>query len=632
VIYGLGDPVFDEGNAAVPRGFRFVAIATSGTRSGQVVAVREVGLNEYLELPPFFFGHGPDGVIDRGRRIGTTVIEYVDEAGAALDAPTEFPIPAFSDTDGDGFRDRDVIELTGTDVSWRLDIRPDPTNSSPFVGPTPPAPTSNGRVIYFERIGPDLVPEQDFGPSAMPVVAILNPDGSGSWVRLPEDWDVVASDVWGTVLMRRTDADLEFAYLDDSLPPADSETVTTTTAAPASQPDGALAISRNCVAEYDCTQLATTEDGRIVAYDPSDDTLSVFDRSGMELQSAVAVDSDVVPLERVWFVAVGPDDIAYLSVPTPGADAANDLLAIPLLGENAGQVVLGWTGLDGSGDSTLISRRAGLTVVPCCGPRVTRPAPDSAIYRWVDSDGEVIESTAPSFDLTLGDAGSSLTRIDGAGTFTRFTLPTVFQYPRDFPTTIATDDGGALALDYLQPGGPTVLVDFNTDWPESGIDNGDVYYFEETAHFGSILLEPSGTVVVADGDSFVRRSLGEVATPGWSGIAVTDFETATVTAPGLNEHIDEHAPLWAADPELFAYQIVSWIRPNNSVTVEFDDSESPAITITTSGFLGDSVAADQRVVTTERGDDGLLRFVSGTYGIRCQPGRGHQDFSLEPCI
>ncbi len=109
---------------------------------------------------------------------------------------------------------------------------------------------------------------------------------------------------------------------------------------------------------------------------------------------------------------------------------------------------------------------------------VPRPAPDAPIYRWVDRNGDAIESTAPSFDLTLGDAGSSLTRIDGEATFTRFTLPTVFQNPRDFPTTIATDDGGALSTDFVQTrsGGVTVLVDFDTDWPEFGIDNGDVYY------------------------------------------------------------------------------------------------------------------------------------------------------------
>ena len=639
VIYGIGGPVFDEDNQAVPRGFRFVAVPFLGDRVGEVVAETEVGVNDYLELPDAFFGHGPVGVVDRGRQVGRTVIDYVDETGAPLEATTEFPLPAFADPDGDGIRQRaDVIEVVGSSLAWRLDIRRDPTNASSFVGPTFPAPTTNERVIYFERIGSDLTPEQDFGPSALPVIAILNPDGTGSWVRLPEEWDVVASDVWGTVLMRRTENDLEFALLDDALeasgyvPP--SPTDAPPTPEPAIVPSGMLAIPRNCVPDVGCTQLASTEDGRIVAYDPTDETLRIYDRTGSERQVEVPIDAGITPLDRAWLVAVGPDDVAYLAASTAASvDSQVDLLAIPLVGDSGGQVVVVWTGVDGSGDSTLVSRRTGLTVVPCCGDRVSRPAPDAPIYPWTDRNGAVTASTAPSFDLTLGDAGSSLTRIDGEATFTRFTLPTVFQDPRDFPTTVATDDGGALALDLVMPSGPSVIVDFNTDWPEFGIDNGDVHYVEDAlGAFGSILLEPAGTVVVVEDDRFVRRTLDEVGTRGWPRLASTDVETGVVTAPGLNEYIDENAPSWAADPDTLAYQLVPWIGPNERVTVEFDDAESPIITITTSGFLDDSVAASQRMITTELGDDGLLRFVTGTYGQQCQPGRGHQDFSTEPCI
>ena len=113
--------------------------------------------------------------------------------------------------------------------------------------------------------------------------------------------------------------------------------------------------------------------------------------------------------------------------------------------------------------------------------------------------------------------------------------------------------------------------------------------------------------------------------------ATIDVETGAVTAPGLNEYITEQQPFWADDPELFAYQITSWIGPNESVVVEYDDSVAPVIDIITTGFLDDSVAALRQRITTESGADGLLRFVSGAYAFRCQPGRGHQDFSLELC-
>ncbi len=44
VVYGLGGPVFDADNQAVPRGFRFLAVPFLGDRAGEVVAENEVGL------------------------------------------------------------------------------------------------------------------------------------------------------------------------------------------------------------------------------------------------------------------------------------------------------------------------------------------------------------------------------------------------------------------------------------------------------------------------------------------------------------------------------------------------------------------------------------------------------------
>ncbi|MGA9276976.1 hypothetical protein [Ilumatobacter sp.] len=642
VVYGLGAPAFEDGESGVPSGLRFVAIPFLGEREGQVVAVEEVPLNAYLELPPYFFGHGPDGVIARGRNTNETVIGYVDEngeprgSGESTENGTPFPLLDV-DQRVDG-SNRDIVSVVGSDLSWELDITRDPEWESSYTGPDVVVPGSDGRVLYAERIGANTTPDQDFGENSMPVVAVLDPDGSGRWVRLPDDWDVVASDVWGTLLARITDDAVDLALLDDLLPPvSDPDTITanetsgsSTTIEPSSEPsDRTTAIARDCVSEFDCTQLANTEDGRIVVYDPADQMLQIFDATGTDLRGEIPIDSDVVPLERALFVAVGPDDVAYLRTMTPGAsDPSNDLLAIPLVGDRAGQVVERWTGLDGSGDSTLVPRRAGLTVVNCCGELGTRPEPDAVIYRWVDRDGDTVESNAPSFDLNLGREGNSLTRIDGESTFTRFALPTVFQYPRDFPPTVATTDGGALSRDFVQTasGGVQVIVEFGPDWP----DNGDVY-FQPIGDAASIqLLEPTGTVIVADGDTFVRRELDEVATPGWPGRFETDRDGAT-SAPGLNEYIDENQPFWAADPELFALQLKSLVGPNESVLIEYDQTDAPDISITTFGFLDDSVAASQRVISTARGDDGLLRFVSGTYTFQCQPGRGHQDFSAELC-
>ncbi|MEP1125902.1 MAG: hypothetical protein ABJH68_18635 [Ilumatobacter sp.] len=672
VVYGFGEPVFDGDDQAIPRGFRFVAIPFLGENAGSVVAVDEVDVNAYLEIPPYFFGHGSDGVITRGRD-GATVIGYVDEDGQPRDSGesaengTSFPmLDLETDLQDTSPASEGIVTLRGTEVSWQLDIERDPTWAPPFVGLNVVAPGAQ-RAIYTERIGADTDPDADFGPTGMPVVALLNYDGSGEWIRLPDDWDVVASDVWGTLLARITADSIELARLEDLVPPtgplppisgvtepgsptpstpaptppAPTTAVPTTTAQPTDPGAPGLvqptAVTRTCVSEFECTQLATTETGRIVALDPGGDTLRVYDETGTEVQSEVTFTEPVG--DAPFLTHVGPDDVAYLRVQTPGVqDPSNDLLAIPLVGSDAGSVVMRWTGLDGSGDSRLVPRKSGLTNVNCCGGEGTRPAPDATIYRWVDRNGEVAESTHPSFDLNLGDAGNSLTRIDtaadGSAVFTRFTLPAVYASPRDFPSVVATDDGGALAYDYVQlsSGGFEVIVDFDTDWPSANVDNGDVYYRELSDSFLSLLLEPSGTVVVPSGPNggeFVRRELDEVATRGWPGEIDVDLESASASAPGLNEYIDTEQPFWAFDRELLALQLSPALSDSAEQLIEVDGQ---LVIVTTTGLLDDSSDATRLIVTTERSDDGSFRFASATYGFRCVPGRGHQDFSTVPCI
>jgi hypothetical protein len=637
VLYGLmlGEP---PDGSQVPSS-RMVAVPLAGDRAGQVVAAVDVDISQYLELPGMSFGHGPDGIVDRVRNVNTTILGYVDETGGPLDwvgdEPPLLTINAFVDGDVEP----SLVSVVGTDLAWNLDITVDPANEGTYAGPSAPAPTSNSRVIYFDRIGADTTPDQDFGVNEMPVVAILNPDGSGDWVRLPEEWDVVASDVWGTVLMRTVGDSLEFALLDDALEATPVELPVTTDPPSVDTPSSGevLAIVEKCVGDFNCTQLADTEDGRMVAYDPTDDTLRVFDAAGQELQFEVPLAEPIV--DRFPFlVHVGPDDVAYFTIDTPGIDdPSNDLIAIPLVGPNAGVEMMRYTGLDGSGDSSLIPQKAGLMAVPCCGRREPRPAPDAPLFHYVDGGGARIESDAPRFRLDLGEIGNNLVRINADGSQTFFNLPTVFGSPRDMPQLVATDDGGALGIDYvqLQSGGYSMIVRFRTDWPEFGIDNSDVYILDSevdgNAAFGPALLERTGTVVIADGrGGFVRRTLDEIGTPGWPGVAEIAPTTGGVDAPGLNDYIAENQPRWAADPSLFAVQLVQAVDANESVQIEFNEA-TQVLTMTTSGLLDDSTSASRITVQTERADDGLLRFVSGTYGWQCQPGRGHQDFSIEPC-
>lgn len=268
-------------------------------------------------------------------------------------------------------------------------------------------------------------------------------------------------------------------------------------------------IPYQCVGENVCTQLIGTSDGRIVAYFPVDETLAVYDSGGTQELQRVPL---ATPLAAAYpaLVTVGPADVVYVDIATPAAtDPISDLIAIALTGPAAGTVVQRWTGLDGSGDSTLVPQVDGIVTVPCCGFIETRPSPDAQRYPYVDGNGAAISSSAPTFRLDLAPDAGTLVRIDN-GIETVFALPTEFQGPRDFPRVVATTEGGALALDWIDvpAGGGMFIARF---LPAAGerAQRVDVFRLDTT---DVALLEPGGTVVVVEGDHFARRQITDIGT------------------------------------------------------------------------------------------------------------------------
>ena len=55
------------------------------------------------------------------------------------------------------------------------------------------------------------------------------------------------------------------------------------------------------------------------------------------------------------------------------------------------------------------------------------------------------------------------------------------------------------------------------------------------------------------------------------------------------------------------------------------------VLVTSRGTGGDAVQDEQVRAVFVYGDDGPWRLVSAGERFRCQPGRGHQDWSPEPC-
>ncbi len=112
------------------------------------------------------------------------------------------------------------------------------------------------------------------------------------------------------------------------------------------------------------------------------------------------------------------------------------------------------------------------------------------------------------------------------------------------------------------------------------------------------------------GSSFVVPSTRSQPVAG-PGVSRSTSNTGSSAAPGLNDYIDAEQPFWAGDPELLALQLEPALGRHEERAVEFEGSEAPAITVTTTGLLDDSVDGTQLVVTTSAQTTGS--------SVSCQP-------------
>ena len=213
LAYGPGDVayIFDQSGNPV-QDFAVVAVPLSGDHAGMIVASNKVPINTYMELPRAAFGHGTNGIIDRQRDVNTTLLDYVDVTGAPITWTSTAP-PLLTTTD-DSEPAADSIRLTihsSAAETWQLTIDAAPDRAAPYNGPSPAAPSSDGLNVYWTHIGPNARPDIDFGEPTMWVIATLQHDGNGQWWSLPQGWEVVASDVWGTVLAKRSNDNIELS-------------------------------------------------------------------------------------------------------------------------------------------------------------------------------------------------------------------------------------------------------------------------------------------------------------------------------------------------------------------------------------------------------------------------------------
>ena len=106
---------------------------------------------------------------------------------------------------------------------------------------------------------------------------------------------------------------------------------------------------------------------------------------------------------------------------------------------------------------------------------------------------------------------------------------------------------------------------------------------------------------------------------------------------GFNDLLDDERPPAGESPFSAAAEFLRLDRSNAGTTSLASrvgsEGAGPATVVATLDRLpDDSVRAERYVVVLDRQEDGTWRLRSAVRTQRCRPGRGHQDFSVEPCV
>ena len=284
-----------------------------------------------------------------------------------------------------------------------------------------------------------------------------------------------------------------------TMPPPATDAPTTTVASTGLDPRlqaEPLQVDPQC-SEAGCTSVGVTVAGEVVTFDSATSMLT-FTESGTSL----AVGSSLGDLAAL--VLMGPDDVAYIAgVPPDASDPVQELIAVSTSGATAGQEIARVSGLDGSGDSTLIATAAGVMEVGCCGFGERLPVAGASLaMAWVTPTGEPSGVVVPEVHLEYPGDGTTVvvrTAIDAGEQ--RWTVPAMLA-GRDMPAVAAAADGGALVWMYDPigaPDTPAMLYDLRAD------GTVDVFAMGEFKYVAA--MHPARFVVSHDGEMYVRIAL-----------------------------------------------------------------------------------------------------------------------------
>ena len=162
-------------------------------------------------------------------------------------------------------------------------------------------------------------------------------------------------------------------------------------------------------------------------------------------------------------IAIGPENIVYVQIPSSGTDPLGKVYAISTDEMHAAIVGESEIALDMSGDGKLIASSNGIALEACCGP--TELNRMEFVLGYV-SLSQVVPDDVAFVTLTLDANGYGvMTRLMPSDQRQVWDIERVPDSNQRFPRTIATCDGGA-AL-WLQNGTDGILFTFAPDGSQS---------------------------------------------------------------------------------------------------------------------------------------------------------------------
>jgi hypothetical protein len=118
---------------------------------------------------------------------------------------------------------------------------------------------------------------------------------------------------------------------------------------------------------------------------------------------------------------------------------------------------------------------------------------------------------------------------------------------------------------------------------------------------------------------------------------LTDTTTGTVDVAPFNDYLASASVPVNRSPCDAARVLLHLDRPRQdgetaSVDVDPEGAANATVTVTIEGIADDSIAAVRYVLGFEDYGNDAIRLATGSWSQRCQPGRGHEDFTAELCV